>query len=1211
MNSIGTVGAITNTGSTGITFGAASGATLNIGSLALGNSPNFNAVGTGIININGSIGTSGVTIAKVGTGTLNWTTAQTTGLKFAVNQGTFNISGSGAFSATAGDITVQNNALLNVDDTGTATTRIGGTTRTMNLVNGKFTFVANGTAASALQFGALTLTWGGNTITLNNAGSANATLTYASLTLNGGSVLRLSSSQTFNNSTNKVTFGTTAPTLTNGLIQRAVITDASGTNFATFNGVITTGNLQAFSAYTASDGSGVGTDVTFTNVNGGTAYGLNASAVSGVFSTAPTYRVTADTAALSNPGLNFRGINALKIEGANTDVTFATSGGTQLAIGSGNILSVAASQTIGNATLVATGSAPVIFLGTINPQNSPAAATAPAFASAEGAFLVDAGADLTVNAAFYNTQNVTKGLGGNLTFATKQYFNAGANWFTINGGTVTLAGGENTLWQGAQGGGVQWQNLAIGPGAILQLNGNSQMVGDLRSPNGTAFASSGGVVVNSSSGTTATFITVNSNSAWGGNISAGAGSIFFNKAGTGTLSLYSDNTYAGGTLINGATLALLDEGRLSGTTSITVNYAALNLTDGGTMANADRVNNAANLVSNGGTITLTGRDSVNSTEQLGNLSIAQGLTRIDALNGTAGVIRSTVLSIGTLTQTNNATLLVQSVGGQAGTASRITLSAAPTLTNNILPYATDGGHLMSYVAPSAGNATGGFGALSSAGFAGYDASLFTAGLGSATQNLRLANASFAVPSATVGADTYLANGISLSANANGQSLTFSDNADILNLTSGALVVSGNFTGKSIGSALGNGFLTAGGTGTGSQPLYLFVNQGTTVNVNSSIIDNGSGGLTRLVYTPFNGVATTLIGANTYTGGTVVNGGQSFTGRLDLQVAGANGAGTVAIPNGDLVINQAEVRLQANSQIHNSVVPTINSVGLLALNNFNQTLAGLTFSNDGGSTGPQVTTGTGILTLTGNIAATSINVGSVSTISGAGTGGIAVDLGGTTRTFNVSPVTVNGNTTVANATPTLAISAPIGSSTDNATVGITKSGNGLLQLSGASLFGGGVTVNAGGLLIAGSSAGTRDAFGVVSAFTNGPLGTGVLTVAANGAFLQADATARTLNNDFAFGASVSNLAFRGTGSLTLNGATSLTNNTTFTVETPQGILTLNGVIAESSAGLSLTKEGLGTLILGHNNTFTGGVTVNAGTLALAGLNAGSTAPVFAG
>jgi hypothetical protein len=39
------------------------------------------------------------------------------------------------------------------------------------------------------------------------------------------------------------------------------------------------------------------------------------------------------------------------------------------------------------------------------------------------------------------------------------------------------------------------------------------MVGDLRSPNGTALVGSGGVVVNSSSGTTATFISVNANSA--------------------------------------------------------------------------------------------------------------------------------------------------------------------------------------------------------------------------------------------------------------------------------------------------------------------------------------------------------------------------------------------------------------------------------------------------------------------------------------------------------------------------------------------------------------------------------------------------------------------------------------------------------------------------------------------------------------------------
>lgn len=287
--------------------------------------------------------------------------------------------------------------------------------------------------------------------------------------------------------------------------------------------------------------------------------------------------------------------------------------------------------------------------------------------------------------------------------------------------------------------------------------------------------------------------------------------------------------------------------------------------------------------------------------------------------------------------------------------------------------------------------------------------------------------------------------------------------------------------------------------------------------------------------------------------------------MALNVAGANAGSTVAIPAGDLIINRATVRLDAASQIHASVVPEIRGGGLLSLNNFNQTLAGLSFINDGSSTQANLSTGTGILTLTGNVTASSSNAGQVSLISGtgaivagAGATAIAVDLGGTTRTINISPVTVNGNTTVANNTPTLSISAAIGSSTDSATVGITKSGNGLLQLSGASLFGGGVNITAGGLAVAGSSTGTRDTLGVVTAFTNGPVGVGTLTLA-TGTYLTADATARTLNNDYVLGSS---LGFKGTGSLTLNGATSLTGNTTFTVDTPQGILTLNGLMGRT-------------------------------------------------
>jgi autotransporter-associated beta strand protein len=779
-----------------------------------GNAPFIGADTGSVLNLTGGMNGSGTGLTLTGGGTINFTTtalnaatapitlgrptASNTGVvniavasptyvgAITVSRGTLNVGvvGVGSVGGT-GAITVNGNALLNIDDTTTAVAnRMGGRAVTLNNA-GNLTYTANGGSASSETFGALTSGWGANKITLNNAGGSNATLTFASLAANavsGGSILNFNSAQTFNGTTNRLVF-TTSPTLTNGIIQRAVVADGAGVNFATNTGAATP--ITAFSAYTNSDGTATGSDLTFTNVNGGTAYGINASNVAGVFSTVPTYRVTGDTAALSNPGLNFRGINALKIDGVGTDVTFATSGGTQLALGSGNLLATGTGQTIGSAALVGTNSAPAIFLGTISNTNTPAVATAPAFASAEGGLLVDSSADLTVNAALYNTANVTKGLGGALTFNTKQFFNTGINYFTINGGMVTLNGGENTLWQGAQGSAALGSSVAVGPGATLNLNGNSQMVGDLRSPNGTAFAGSGGTIINGVAGT-ATFISVNSPAAWGGNISSGTGAIFYNKSGAGTQTFYSDNTYTGGTLINGGVVAIQDEGRLSGTTSITINNAALNLTDAGTMANADRINNAATISMRGGNLSLTGRDATNSSETVGVLTLAGAQNNLTATVGANGTVRSAVLEIGNLTQTNYATVLLGGASGQMGNAGRIIIANGSTLlVNGIIPWATDGGTFASYVNPTAGNAAGGLAVLTQPGYQGYDASVFTLGSGTTTQNLRLGSASFAVPDVNIGsAGTYNANAIAFNTSANNQTLSFTDNADTLNLNSG-------------------------------------------------------------------------------------------------------------------------------------------------------------------------------------------------------------------------------------------------------------------------------------------------------------------------------------------------------------------------------------------------------------------------------------------
>src|SRR5207247_65907 len=135
----------------------------------------------------------------------------------------------------------------------------------------------------------------------------------------------------------------------------------------------------------------------------------------------------------------------------------------------------------------------------------------------------------------------------------------GGNYFTILGGTVNLLGGENTLYQGYQGTNTQNQNLAVGPGGTLTFS-KSQMVGDLRSPNGNAFVGSGGTINGSGAAGDNVLVSVNANSGWGGQIT---GTTFFNKAGANTLTVYNDNTYTGGTLVNGGAFTLTDAGRLS------------------------------------------------------------------------------------------------------------------------------------------------------------------------------------------------------------------------------------------------------------------------------------------------------------------------------------------------------------------------------------------------------------------------------------------------------------------------------------------------------------------------------------------------------------------------------------------------------------------------------------------------------------------------
>ncbi len=167
----------------------------------------------------------------------------------------------------------------------------------------------------------------------------------------------------------------------------------------------------------------------------------------------------------------------------------------------------------------------------------------------------------------------------------------------VNEGTLKLSSLTNTL---------SFNNfLEVGLGGTLDLNGSSQFVEALFT-DGAVANTSGGTVTNTAL-TAATLIANNDNTAraWAGTIT---GDVGFQRAGQNTLSLYSNNTYTGPTLITGGTTVLRDQGQLSGTTSIDVNYATLQADNNvGTNDFGDRINDAAPITLRGGTLTLIGR----------------------------------------------------------------------------------------------------------------------------------------------------------------------------------------------------------------------------------------------------------------------------------------------------------------------------------------------------------------------------------------------------------------------------------------------------------------------------------------------------------------------------------------------------------------------------------------------------------------------------
>ena len=398
--------------------------------------------------------------------------------------------------------------------------------------------------------------------------------------------------------------------------------------------------------------------------------------------------------------------------------------------------------------------------------------------------------------------------------------------------------------------------------------------------------------------------------------------------------------------------------------------------------------------------------------------------------------------------------------------------------------------------------------------------------------------------------------------------------------------------------------------------------GVTVNTNANNVSfdgviSGSGSMTKA------GAGTLILsGTNTYSGGTTISAGTLSIGS-DTNI----GSGTNTIGN------KGTLLLSGNGTYTNDW--TLSGAGSAIATDNNNTLSGV-LSGNGGLT----KTGTGTLTLTGNntyAGGTAINDGTLKGNIASGTDlSIAASAiyDGDNKARSVGGL--NGGGKILNTDCLTVQNGTFGGVIDNSNTSLTKTGAGTLTLTGNNAYTGGTTVSEGTLK--GNIASGTDLSIVDNAIYDGDnKARSVGGLNGGGKILNTDCL--TVQNG-TFGGVIDNsntsLTKTGAGTLTLTGNNAYTSGTTISEGTLKGniasgtdlsiaagaiydgdnkarsvgglngggkILNTDGLTVQSGAfggvidnsNTSLIKTGTGTLTLTGNNAYTGGTTINAGTL----------------
>ena len=1124
---------------TGITTSSAG--TFDIGS---GNVSSTFA-GSFINNVNDtSSAVISVNITKIGTGTLNLTggiASSNSAGTFIVGQGIVDISGTGNIGF--GTDLLATGGTLTLDNSGTTTSNRLGSGKTLDMSGGTLS-VIGGSGNAVETIGTLTdavSTSGGASVINYTAGSGNVIF-------------------------NVTTLGAISGIPTGSILINDNVGGAASNSGGAFNIYATTPNLQ--------NGSATNTGTTYTGVrpdiivnNGGTlrfatydsTYGLralnsnemasyNLSTIQGVVT--GTNGVTSDNMLLgTSQNITGDAITMSLTLNSGANITGSSSSEIRLGVRSGGILVQNGNSTISTPWIDTYGNSDLM--------------------------LYTAG-NLTINSYITDAYGIEKSGTGTLSLGSGA-ISAMAGALAINQGATVLGANDSVpfdFW--AATGRAFYIN-----GGSLDLKGNNEVMYGLYS---NAYPGMGGLLTNSS--TTGAVVTLDgtTSTAFGGTVD---GNIELDKAGSSTFTITAPQTYTGLTYVRQGTLTLRDSGSVTNSAGIIVQGNSTFLVENNQSLSdlPNRTGNVPITIASGTLQVNGGAGAVATGANFSTVNINAGVA---VINSVAADYSTNTVTIGNLNVNANGVVDFK------GNSDNVLLGYGPGSTNG----GVNGGATMTVNTPliqitqmngtsmsNFGGFMGGWAVVNDNDFAYYSGTSNGGyGVGAYGENNYGTYASFLSSgyiTSLTGAQNVFSGGAFVGALKMAGATTFTfqgTNSDVLNIESGGLLGDNTSTLRTIGAAGGGtniaGSLSAGSANpSGPTTLYAIVNSG-TITINSQIIDNTNGAGASLTLVKALAGNVILGNSNTFTGGTIVEGGTLF---LDATNS-ANSTNFAAIPGALQIVGTGIVTESAGKQLSPNTAITFNEGGTINIFQAStETITSVTFDGGNGG-GPALNIGT-------NVSATTL------TLSGSNAVTVTADNVSDAGHINNGVLTFTSTTPIINVGGTAILGLQIGSTIDSAHE-IVKTGTGGLYLapgSASSAWTSGLDIQQGLVAVNNISAINAGNFYQVDAGAELSLettGASVGTVILNGGTLFGGGTAANATNTVG----TLNVSSNGGTVQLYNGANPAAAN-----NLSASITTLGGLTGGTNAVLTLTGPAIAnlgsTLVVTGNSTYTGTINVD--------------------